>query len=251
MSNFILPDWPVPAGVKACSTLRYPNNVDSFSEGAFSGLNLSTHVGDDASQVRNNRQWLSETLVLPQIPIWLNQVHGTKVVNVLYAQQEQKADTAVAYSINSGANICTVMTADCLPVLFCDMRGKSIAAAHAGWRGLLDGVLENTVSAMGDRPHMLMAWLGPAIGPKAFEVGMEVMEAFVGKQAGAANCFTQIDEYYWLADIYALARLRLEMVGVRDIYGGDYCSYTEKDRFYSYRRNGQTGRMASLIWFES
>ena len=141
------------------------------------------------------------------------------------------------------------MTADCLPVLFCDMRGKAIAAAHAGWRGLLNGVLENTVSAMGDRPHMVMAWLGPAIGPQAFEVGAEVVQAFVAEQAGAAACFTQTDDRHWLADIYALARLRLQMVGVRDIYGGEHCSFSAAEKFYSYRRDGQTGRMASLIWY--
>lgn len=252
MSNFILPDWPVPAGVQASASLRYPDgmNLDSLSQGVFSGLNLGAHVGDTAQQVINNRQKLAELLMLSQTPIWLSQVHGSKVVNVLHAQQGLEADAVVSYAAHPGAGICTIMTADCLPVLFCDMRGKSIAAAHAGWRGLLDGVLENTVSAMGDRPHMVMAWLGPAIGPKAFEVGEEVMQAFVAEQAAAVDCFTQVDERHWLADIYALARLRLQMVGVRDIYGGDHCTYTEGGKFYSYRRDGQTGRMASLIWFE-
>lgn len=250
MHNFIQPDWPAPAGIQACSTLRYPEgvNADSLSGGVFSGLNLGDHVGDSARQVQANRQLLGNEL--PHQPVWLNQVHGTEVVNVRHAQQGQEADAAVAYAANPGAGICAVMTADCLPVLLCDMRGKAISAVHAGWRGLLNGVLENAVSAMGDRPHMVMAWLGPAIGPKAFEVGAEVVQAFTGEQAAAAECFTQIDDSHWLADIYALARLRLQMVGVRDIYGGEHCTYTEADKFYSYRRDGQTGRMASLIWFE-
>lgn len=252
MSNFILPDWPAPAGIRACSTVRDPGDFeeDSLSQGVFSGLNLGAHVGDDTQQVHANRLWVSDALALPQPPVWLNQVHGTEVLNVLHAEQGQEADAAVAYVVNPGPGVCAVMTADCLPVLLCDMRGKAIAAVHAGWRGLLDGVLENTVSAMGDRPHMVMAWLGPAIGPKAFEVGVDVVEAFVDEQAGAAGCFTQVDEHHWLADIYALARLRLQMVGVRDIYGGDHCTYTEEEKFYSYRRDGQTGRMASFIWFE-
>ena len=250
MHNFILPDWPAPAGIKACSTVRYPSgvNADSLSEGVFSGLNLGNHVGDKTEHVLANRQLLAKEL--PQPPIWLDQVHGTEVVNVLHAEQGQRADAAVAYAADLGPGVCAVMTADCLPVLLCDMRGKAIAAVHAGWRGLLSGVLENAVAAMGDRPHMVMAWLGPAIGPKAFEVGQEVVQAFVSEQAGAVACFTQVDAEHWLADIYALARLRLQMVGVRDIYGGEQCTYTEPDKFYSYRRDGQTGRMAGLIWFE-
>ena len=252
MSDFIVPDWPAPAGIRACSTVRYPCGVDAdrLSDGVFSGLNVGDHVDDEPVQVQANRVLLGNALNLPATPVWLSQVHGTQVLNVLHAQQGQEADAAVAYATNPGPGICTVMTADCLPVLFCDMRGKAIAAAHAGWRGLLNGVLENTVSAMGDRPHMVMAWLGPAIGPKAFAVGAEVMQAFVSEQAGAAACFTQVDETHWLADIYALARLRLQMVGVRDIYGGDHCTMTEESAFYSYRRDGQTGRMASLIWYE-
>ena len=246
--GFIIPDWPVPVGIKACTTIRYPLgvNADRLSQGEFSGLNLGDHVGDQPQQVLENRRYISSSLTLPSDPIWLQQVHGTEVVNADYAKQQQSADAIVAYD----KGVCTVMTADCLPVLFCDMKGRTVAAAHAGWRGLLDGVLENTVSAMGDRPHMIMAWLGPAIGPKAFEVGNEVREAFVEKQSAAEHCFTRVDDQHWLADIYGLARLRLEMVGVRDIYGGEYCTYTQDELFYSYRRDNQTGRMASLIWFE-
>lgn len=253
MSSFILPDWPAPAGVHAYSSIRYPAAVhaDSLSKGVFAGLNLGAHVGDDVQQVQRNRQWLENTLELPKTPIWLNQVHGTQVINVAHAQQAQDADAAVAYATDAGPGVCTVMTADCLPVLLCDMRGKAIAAAHAGWRGLANGVLENAVSAMGDRPHMVMAWLGPAIGPQAFEVGAEVVQVFVEQQPAAAACFKQVDAQHWLADIYALARLRLQMVGVRDIYGGEYCTHTQKELFYSYRRDGQTGRMASLIGYQS
>lgn len=245
---FIPPDWPMPIGIKACATVRYPETVDAdeLSGGVFAGLNLGDHVGDDPQQVLTNRQLLSDRLALPHDIVWLNQVHGTDVLNIAHAQQGQTADAAVAY----GSGVCAVMTADCLSVLLCDMKGKAIAAVHAGWRGLLDGVIENAVAAMGDRPHMIMAWLGPAIGPRSFEVGAEVVAAFVGEQADAAACFQQVDDSHWLADIYALARLRLQMVGVRNIYGGDHCTYREEDKFYSYRRDGETGRMASLIWYE-
>ncbi len=244
--GFITPDWPLPEGIRAASTLRYPGNADSLSEGVFAGLNLGAHVGDKPAQVAANRQFLCATLALPHAPVWLQQVHGTTVLNVAHAKQGQAADALVAY----GEGVCAVMTADCLPVLFCDMQGRAVAAAHAGWRGLLGGVLENTVSAMGTRPPLLMAWLGPAIGARAFAVGREVVDAFVDQQADAAHCFVQQDDNHWLADIYALARLRLHMAGVRDIYGGDHCTYTREDQFYSYRRDGQTGRMASLIWYE-
>lgn len=246
MNGFITPDWPAPDHIRAFTTVRYPQgvNADKLSKGVFAGLNLGDHVGDDANQVQANRQSLNG--VLSSEPIWLNQVHGTEVVNIAHAQQGQTADAAVAF----GEGVCTVMTADCLPVLFCDMKGRSIAAAHAGWRGLLDGVLENTVSAMCDRSHMIMAWLGPAIGPQAFEVGNEVRTAFVEKQSAAEACFTQVDDQHWLADIYALAKLRLNMVGVKSIYGGEFCTYSDTEWFYSYRRDGQTGRMASFIEYE-
>lgn len=247
MKGFIVPDWPAPAGIKACTTTRYPLEVDrdQLSAGDYAGLNLGDHVGDDPQQVMANRRYVEQALALPESPVWLQQVHGTAVVNTAYAEQDLVADAAVAY----GKGVCTVMTADCLPVLLCDMRGRAIAAVHAGWRGLLDGVIENTVSAMGDRPHLIMAWLGPAIGPQVFEVGNEVRAAFVDKQPAAADCFTPVDEQHWLADIYALACLRLTMAGVRDIYGGEHCTVNQPEQFYSYRRDQQTGRMASLIWY--
>lgn len=237
---FLLPDWPAPAGVHALVTTR----AGGASVGPWEGLNLGTHVGDDPAHVALNRAWLRAHL--PTEPLWLNQVHGTDCVLAESVLEACTADASVSFA---AARVCAVLTADCLPVLFCSLDGKAVGAAHAGWRGLLAGVLENTVRQMQSPPAEILAWLGPAIGPQAFEVGAEVRAAFVANDPAAAAAFSVRGDK-WLADIYLLARQRLQAVGVNSIHGGGMCTVSDEQRFYSYRRDGATGRMASLIWRE-
>ncbi|MGL5036992.1 MAG: peptidoglycan editing factor PgeF [Aeromonas sp.] len=241
--KWIEPNWPAPAHVRALSTTR----EGGVSEGAFAGLNLGTHVGDEPARVAANRAHLQQAAQIPGPLNWLNQVHGTVVHPVSsHYEQTPDADAACAHEIGQA---CIVMTADCLPVLFCDRAGTVVAAAHAGWRGLKEGILEASIAAMGCEPGEILAWLGPAIGPTAFEVGSEVREAFMAEQAESAAAFiASTNEGKWLADIYQLARLRLARAGVNAVYGGEHCTFSDKDQFYSYRRDNQTGRMASLIW---
>lgn len=244
--DFLLPDWPAPANVRAIATSRALNADFGASTGVFAGLNLGDHVGDDPQAVASNRQALQRALGLRQTPLWLSQVHGTRV---LHADIEPHNNHVADASVTSRAGLAAVvMTADCLPVLFCDKQGTQVAAAHAGWRGLCDGVLEATVACF-DQPHDVLCWLGPAIGPSAFEVGDEVRTAFISKDPLAAAAFVpSIREGKWLADIFILARQRLHAVGVTNIYGGGVCTVSDPLRFYSYRRDGQTGRLASLVW---
>ena len=245
--DLIRPDWPAPARVQACFTSR----VGGVSDGVFAGPNLGAHVDDDPRRVAENRRQLREKLQLTQEPIWLTQVHGTNVYRVQTADQAQPeapppADAAVT---RLPAVPLTVMTADCLPVLFCDQAGSVVATAHAGWRGLCEGVLEQTVAAMGAPSSEILAWLGPAIGSSAFEVGDEVRAAFLAQDRAAAEAFVPgASRGKWLADLYRLARQRLNGVGVTQIYGGQHCTFSDPTRFYSYRRDGQTGRMSGLIW---
>lgn len=239
----IVPDWPAPAGVRALLTTR----AGGVSLPPYDGFNLGDHVGDDPAAVAANRQRLLQQLAGAR-PLWLEQVHGTRVVDAagcLAGEAPQRADAA--FSRAPGV-CCTVMTADCLPVLFCDAAGSVVAAAHAGWRGLLAGVLEQTIAAMAVPPATLLAYLGPAIGPQAFVVGDEVRSAFVADAGAAASAFAALPDGKWLADLYALARLRLNAAGVERIYGGTLCTASDAGRFFSYRRDGRTGRMASLIW---
>ena len=238
-ADCLIPDWPAPANVHALQTLR----TGGCSPAPWDSLNLGDHVGDDPGRVAANRASLRERL--PAEPLWLNQVHGTAAVDAASAAQRVAADAAFSRRLGTG---CAVMTADCLPVLFCDRAGTVVAAAHAGWRGLLDGVLENTVAAMQVPPSELLVWLGPAIGPERFEVGDEVRAAFVSHAAAAALCFAAQGNGKWLADIYGLARQRLTMLGVTDISGGESCTVGDAGRYFSYRRDGVTGRMATLIW---
>lgn len=238
---FITPDWPAPANIRALSTTRH----GGYSQAPFDSLNLGTHVGDDAQTVASNRERLRQHL--PAEPFWLNQVHGTRVVEACSSAALPDADASVAHAAGL---VCTIMTADCLPVLFCSTTGDRVAAAHAGWRGLCDGILENTVAALQCPSDDIMAWLGPAIGPQAFEVGDEVRAAFVAHSPAAASAFAPAQAGKWLADLYQLARQRLADCGVTQIYGGEYCTYRDQERFFSYRREGKTGRMASLIWLE-
>ncbi|CNK21467.1 purine nucleoside phosphorylase YfiH [Yersinia aldovae] len=241
MNTLILPNWPMPATVKACSTTRY----GGISEFPYDSLNLGTHVGDIAASVVANRQSLVEQAGLPQMPVWLEQVHGTRVLH-LSDQVISDVQADAVYSCVAG-QVCAVMTADCLPVLFCSLAGDEVAAAHAGWRGLCAGVLEQTLAQFSARPSSIIAWLGPAIGPQQFEVGEEVKQAFIQIDAQSTAAFTPSGSKY-LADIYLLARLRLQAAGIHAIYGGDRCTVSEKQQFFSYRRDGMTGRMASLVW---
>lgn len=241
MDSLILPDWPLPAGVKACSTTRY----GGVSLPPYDSLNLGTHVGDEAQAVAVNRQRLVEGADLPQMPVWLEQVHGTRVVR-LDGQMPADLQADAVYS-NVPGQVCAVMTADCLPVLFCSQAGDEVAAAHAGWRGLCNGVLEQTLTAFDAEPGRINAWLGPAIGPQQFEVGPEVRAAFIAVDDAAATAFTPMGDKF-LADIYLLARQRLQRAGIHAIYGGDRCTVSEISHFFSYRRDGITGRLASLIW---
>jgi YfiH family protein len=243
--NWIAPDWPAPGNVRALSTTR----DGGISEGVFAGLNLGAHVGDALARVEANRARLQQVAGIPGTLNWLNQVHGIAVHPV--SDRYERVPDADAACAHEAGQACIVMTADCLPVLFCDRAGTVVAAAHAGWRGLQGGVLEASIAAMGCEPGEILAWLGPAIGPAAFEVGGEVREAFMAEQAEAAAAFAPSSiEGKWLADIYQLARLRLARAGVTAIYGGEYCTFSDSERFYSYRRDGQTGRMASLVWLE-
>lgn len=248
-SLWIMADWPAPPGVYAGTTLRGDDVELGFSQPPFHGFNLADHVGDDPSAVADNRQTLIRQLSLPQDSVWLQQVHGTRVVDA--AKTADKLVQADAAFTTQAGVICAVLTADCLPILLCDRQGKRVAALHAGWRGLAAGVIEATLKAMQTPGQELMAWLGPAIGPEAYEVGDEVRQAFVQHDATAANAFaTATRPGYWYMDIYQLARQRLAAKGVTSVYGGAYCTFSDPSRFYSYRRDGKCGRMASLVWID-
>lgn len=249
--GLIYPDWPAPAWVQACFTTREGGE----SLGVFAGLNLGAHVADDPAVVAANRHLLRESLHLSQEPVWLNQVHGTAVYPVAteLAAQPATPPTADAAVTRLTDVALTVMTADCLPVLFCDRAGTVVATAHAGWRGLCDGVLEQTVAAMQVPGQEILAWLGPAIGPRVFEVGAEVRAHFMQQDPAAANAFVPStlsapEDDKWLGDLFLLARQRLARVGVQQVYGAQQCTFSDPQQFYSYRRDGQTGRMSGLIW---
>lgn len=230
MSSFIVPDWPAPASVRALVTTR-----------AFG--NLAESVNDDPEMLAARREMLRRQL--PADPLWLKQVHETRCVRVEDSFNNAQADASIA---SSPGRVCAVLTADCLPVLLCDDDGTIVAAVHAGWRGLAAGIVEVTVKEMAKPGERLLAWLGPAIGPSVYEVGTEVWAAFTDNDPKAQVAFTARLNGKWLCDMYVLARHRLAKLGVTRVYGGDFCTYTDHARFYSYRRDGTTGRMASLIW---
>jgi YfiH family protein len=239
--HLIVPDWPAPANVRARVTTR----GGGCSRGAYASLNLAGHVGDDAAAVAANRRLLQSRIAAR--PCWLEQVHGTRCVEASI----DDVPAADASFTRVASRACAILSADCLPVLLCDDAGSVVAAAHAGWRGLAAGVLESTVAALGVPGRRLMAWLGPAIGPRAFEVGDEVRAAFMRGDAGAQAAFVAAgNEGKWLCDLYLLARRRLRRLGVTSVGGGGFCTYGEPERFFSYRRDGATGRMATLIWLE-
>lgn len=246
------PDWPeLDEKIDAMMLLRTGGvSVAPYDDGrGGGGLNLGDHVGDQLEHVQQNRRLIKT----PNVPQWLTQVHGTTVLNFDEPQNSLEADACI--TTKSGI-VCAVLTADCLPVLFCDPKNGVIGAAHAGWRGLADGVLENTIAMMqkaGAEPERVLAWLGPAIGPRQFEVGDDVRIRFVeNEMSPEAVAFkpSQQRQGKFFADIYQLARLRLQRVGVHQFSGGNHCTFTESEKFYSYRRDGVTGRMASLIWMK-
>jgi len=239
--EWVIPHWPAPAGVRAYTTTR----AGGVSAGAYAALNLAAHVGDDPAAVEENRRRLRTQL--PAEPLWLSQVHGTTVVRAEDAVEGVAADAAFT---RRAGRVCAVLTADCLPVLLCNDAGTVVAAAHAGWRGLAGGVVEAAVRATNEPPARLLAWLGPAIGPQAFEVGAEVRAAFLAHYSPEAAAFAAKGNGKWLADLYRLAELRLRGLGVERVFGGGFCTFNEAERFYSYRREKATGRMASLIWRE-
>ncbi len=235
-------EWRLPAGVHAAFTTR----VGGVSSPPWDSFNLATHVGDDPARVAANRAQLETLLGLPAAPAWLNQVHGTVVADIDSPTQGViTADAAVA---RVPGRVCVVMVADCLPVLFASRDGSRIAAAHAGWRGLASGVLEQTVAALDVPGADLTAWLGPAISREHFEVGEEVRAAFVDSDPEAAAVFVPNARERWQADLVGLARRRLAALGVTDVCGGDWCTFGHRERFYSHRRDGKGGRMAALIW---
>lgn len=239
LEHCLIPDWPAPKNVRTLQTTRN----GGCSATPYASLNLGDHVGDAPLSVERNRMLLQP--LFPSEPVWLKQVHGTVVTDAGLASCWPQADACI--TTHPGA-VCVVLTADCLPVLLCDEQGSVVGAAHAGWRGLCDGVIEQTVNSMKVPPPSLMAWLGPAIGPLVFEVGDEVRAAFVARQAEASAAFAPGIAGKWLADIPLLARLRLNALGITHIYGGGLCTYTDPDRFFSYRRDGTTGRMGTFIW---
>lgn len=238
--GWLLPDWPAPATVRACVTTR----TGGMSVPPFDSFNLGDHVGDDPSAVAWNRQHLQGLLGCR--PVWLNQVHSSTAIKAVAGS----CATADASWSDVPGEACAVLTADCLPVLFCNRAGTRVAAAHAGWRGLAGGVLETTLDALAVPAEELLVWLGPAIGPAAFEVGPEVREAFVAQHVDAAEAFTPSrNAGRFMADLYQLARIRLAAVGVDAVYGGGLCTFSDA-RFYSYRRAACTGRFASLVWID-
>ena len=243
--DWILPDWIVPDHVCALATTR----SGGVSTGPCATMNLGRSVGDDAEALAENRRRLATHL--PAAPTWLDQVHGATVATLTAASATLPSPIADAAVTRERGVVCAVLTADCLPVLFADREGHAVGVAHAGWRGLAAGVLEATIAALGElgaRPDELVAWLGPAIGPARFEVGADVYDRHCADDARAALAFTPRHPGKWHADLYGLARARLARSGVRQVAGAGYCTHTDAARFYSHRRERDTGRMATAIW---
>jgi YfiH family protein len=240
--DWIFPNWPAPSNVGAVVTTR----AGGVSTGPYASFNLGYTTGDDAAAVDANRARLRA--MLPDEPRWLEQVHGARVVEAEGVRDRPRADAAVA---TAAATVCAIMVADCLPILFAERSGSVVAAAHAGWRGLAEGVIENTVGSMtarGADTQEILAYIGPGIGPAAFEVGDDVYDAYTLRDAGAAGAFKAQAPGKWLADLPMLARRALDRCGVTQVYGGDLCTWSDPQRFYSYRRDRTTGRMGAFIW---
>lgn len=260
MSAWLYADWPAPRGVRALTTLRHGLGV---SQSPFDTFDLGLRNGDDLAAVTENRRQLGVALGLPSLPCWLRQVHGVAVARFPRSGREgkigasasaERVEPAADAAITSNpGTVLAILTADCLPVVFAARDGSEVAIAHAGWRGLAAGVLENTLAAMSTRPQDILAWLGPAAGPQAYEVGAEVFDAFVSRDPRAATAFVPTRAGHWNVDLYVLARLRLADAGVSDVHGGGLCTISDSQRFYSHRRctldgSARTGRMATLAW---
>jgi polyphenol oxidase len=247
--EWLTPTWPVPANVRALSTLR----GGGVSAGRYASLNLGDHVQDAPEAVAENRRRLRAAAGLPAEPAWLAQVHGVQITDL----DSSPADLSAPRSAADGAvtrvpgRICAILTADCLPVLIASEAGDAVAAAHAGWRGLAGGVIEAAVKALAVAPASLLVWLGPAIGPGHFEVGSEVRDELLRADSGARAAFVANSRGRFMADLPGLARRRLERLGITRIYGGGKCTHAQPDRYFSHRRDGQTGRQATLIWLQS
>lgn len=237
---FIEADWPAPSHVRTLISTR----KGGISKPPYDSMNLGLHVGDNEQDVLENRRSLNQ--LLPAEPCWLNQTHSTRVI----AANKQNNNEADACFTTQNYTVCVVMTADCLPILLTNHSGSIVAAVHAGWRGLCDGIIDNTVQALQTLPENIIAWLGPAIGPDAFEVGSEVYQIFCNQPAHSGAAFTAISGNKYLANIYHLAKERLRYLGVQQIYGGHFCTVLDREHFFSYRRDHRTGRMASCIWLD-
>ncbi len=242
-SGYLIPNWPAPMQIKAYVTTRA---IQGFSKTPFANFNLADHVEEPIETVLQNRQQLIEDLNLPTQPVWLEQIHGHTAVSLDQQSAHLQADASYTGSTNK---ICSILTADCLSILICNQLGTEVAAIHAGWRGLLSGVIENTINKLSSNPATLLAWLGPAIGPNHFEVNEAIRADFLQKNSLFEPGFHLRQQEHWFADIFQLARITLNHSGVTAVYGGNHCTYSDSENFYSYRRDRQiTGRMASLIW---
>lgn len=242
----LTPDWPAPPAVRAAFTLR----MGGVSAAPYDSLNLGARVGDSPEAVEENRRRIREQLRLPDEPVWLEQVHGTAVVNLDEYRATPTLPQADAAVAQSAGRVCAVQIADCMPVLFAARDGSAVGVAHAGWRGLSAGVLESTIGGLDAQVSQLLAWMGPAIGAAHFEVGDDVRTAFMAGDVEAASAFVANPRGRWQCNLYALARRRLAALGVSEIYGGGWCTYADTERFFSFRRDGVCGRMAALIWIE-
>ncbi len=244
-ADCIRPDWPAPANVQAFTTTR----KNGSSVDLYASLNLAQHVDDDHLMVERNRDFLIDHFNLPLPPVWLQQTHSNTVIvadDFQHALIPPEADASWTASPNI---VCAVLTADCLPVFFSNQQGDRVAVSHAGWRGVLNGIITETFLATEIAVEDCLVWLGPAIGAKNFEVGVDVYEAFSQKNAENIIAFKQIDDQHWLCDIYQLAKIELQQLGIHAIYGGEFCTYADEEHFYSFRRDGaKSGRMASVIW---
>jgi len=241
--EWVVPDWNAPSGVRAFVTTRHGGT----STGAYASMNLGTRSGDDPVAVARNRRIVHD--LLPSTPRWMAQVHGTHVAD-LDRMSDAQVPAADAVVLGARGLVGVVLTADCMPLFLCDRGGKRAGVAHAGWRGMASGIIESAVHALNVAPAEVVAWMGPTIGPAAFEVGPEVREAFLAADPEAQAAFAPHTPGKYLADLYALARRRLERAGVAEVSGGGFCTYREPDRFFSYRREKMSGRMGAFIWME-
>jgi purine-nucleoside/S-methyl-5'-thioadenosine phosphorylase / adenosine deaminase len=241
MLDLIIPNWPAPHWIKAYTTTR----VGGFSHAPYTSLNIATHVGDNLNDVSKNRYLLQNNLHLKKPIIWLEQVHGNTAISADHPINSLAADAI--YS-KKKQTVCAVQTADCLPLLVCSSSSYCVAAIHAGWKGLSNGIIENTIEALALPPGDILVWLGPAIGPQAFIVGEQVFQSFIDKDQAAKVAFQSMGNKQWQANLYTLAQQRLHKLGIVSIYGNNYCTFSDSTRFFSFRRDQITGRMLSLIW---